>query len=127
MYIEGALVWKKALATVLVSEIVIILLDLVVAMLFGSQLRSFSSSVFGNGDKETLASLLFIEGGLAFGAGAVYFSGGTENVGGTHPVVLDKRLEQRKEMRGQQKSSGKILMLIGGPLIVVSLIVYLIV
>jgi hypothetical protein len=100
--------------------------DLVLVAVFGSQLRSFSTSVFGNGDKETLASILFIEGGLALGAGAVYFSGMGENVGGTHPVVLDKRLEQRREMREQQKSSGVILMLIGGPLILLSLLIYLI-
>jgi len=99
--------WKKALATVLVFEIAILVADLVLVALFGLQLRSFSSSVFGNSYKETLASLLFIEGGLALGAGAVYFSGMCENVRGTHPTVLDKRLEQRREMRGQQKSLAK--------------------
>jgi len=120
-------VWKKTLTTLLISEIVIIAVDLVLVALFGPQFRSFAISVFGNGDKETLGSLLFIEGGLVFGAGAVYFSGGVENVGGTHPVVLDKRLEQRQEMRGQQKFFGKTLMLIGGPLIIESVIIYLIV
>jgi len=118
--------WKKALATVLVFEIAVLVADLALVALFGLQLRSFSSSVFGNSYKETLASLLFIEGGLALGAGAVYFSGMSENVRGTHPTVLDKRLEQRREMRGQQKSFGKTLMFIGAPLIVISVLVYLV-
>ena len=118
--------WKKALVTISVSEIAIIVVNLALVALFGSQFRAFAYSIFGNGDKETLASLLFIEGGLIFGAGAVYFSGVGENVRATHPIVLDKGLEQHQEMRAQRESFGKTLMFIGGLLIIVSVILYLI-
>jgi len=118
--------WKKLLAAVLISEIAIAAVDIVLVALFGSQLRSFATFVFGNNGAETAASLLFIEGGLVFGAGAVFFSGGVENVGGTHPIVLDKRLEQRQQMRGQQRFFGMTLMLVGGPLLIAAVIVGLI-
>ncbi len=120
---------KKTLAVVLASEIGIITANFALVALFGAQLRSYISYIFGSNDLETLFTLIFLEGGFVFGAGAVYSSGILENiytVRQAHPVVLDKMLQQRQEMREQQSALGKKLMLVGGPLIIVSIVAGLI-
>lgn len=128
--LRHATVWKKVLVAVVVSEVAVIVADLVLVTLFGPQLRSFATYIFGGNDKETLSNILFIEGALVFGVGALYSSGVLENATAararTHPVVLDKYVEQSQEMRKQQNVLGKILMLVGGPLIILSVAAYLI-
>jgi hypothetical protein len=119
--------WKKVLIIFAVSDILIMLVDLVVVYLFGGQFRSYAGWLFGSNDKETLGSLLFIEGALIVGIGASLVAGYAENTmqparSPSTPYVVEKISTQRGEFREEQISVGLMLMLIGAPLIITCII-----
>jgi hypothetical protein len=102
------------------------LVDLIVVYLFGGQFRSYAGWLFGINDKETLGSLLFIEGALIVGIGASLAAGYAETRmqparSPATPYVAEKISPQRGEFREKQISVGLTLMLVGAPLIIICL------
>jgi hypothetical protein len=123
--------WKKVLIIFVVSDILVISVDFAAVFFFGAQFRSYAGLIFGNSDKATLSSLLFIEGALIVGIGASLAAGYAENrmapsSGPATPYVVSKISEQREEFREKQISAGLVLMLLGTPLIAISIIVFII-
>jgi hypothetical protein len=119
--------WKKVLVVILASVLVLILADFILAFIFGSQTRSSAAFIFGSNDKATFTSLLFIEGGFIFGAGAFFASGISETKiaaqsNPASPYLMEKLSSQRPEHRKKQISTGVLLMLIGGSVLVISFI-----
>jgi hypothetical protein len=119
--------WKKVLLTILASALVLMIADFILAFLFGSQIRSSAAFIFGNNNKETFISLLFIEGAFVFGAGAFFASGIPQTrvaapSGPASPYIIEKLSSQRPEDRKKQISTGVFLILIGGLLLVTSFI-----
>jgi hypothetical protein len=118
---------RSILAAVVAFTVAMLLVDFALVFFFGPQFRSYAGYIFGRNDKETLIVLFFIEGGVIFGAGALYASGFEENrvMNPNNPAVsyvLDKIWRQRQEHREKQNALGCILMLVGGPLLLISFI-----
>ncbi len=104
-----------------------ILADFVSVYFFGPQIWSYAGYFFGSDIKTTLVILLFVEGGVIFGVGAVWASGSMETVfqGGnlkTNPYYRGDDWKQRREQTEGQNATGQILMFAGGPLLIVSFV-----
>jgi len=125
--------WRTVLVAVLGSISIIVLADFVLVVLFGFQFRSSARFIFGSNDKETFLSLLFIEGALISGAGAVVASGMSESKitvpsqsSASSSYRVEKLLSQRTEQRKKAISTGIFLMLIGAPLLAIPFILSII-
>lgn len=110
-----------------IFEMLIIFADFVVAFLYGVALRASLGWGFGRNDIETFGSLLFIEGALLVGVGATVAAGFSENVAApirspSTPYMVEKISKDRAEHREKQISTGILLMLIGAPLIIITII-----
>jgi hypothetical protein len=109
-----------------VFEMLIILTDYIVAFLYGVTLRASAGWLFGRNDVETFGSLLFIEGAILVGVGAIIAAGFSENVAApvrspSTAYMVEKISKNRAEHRENQISTGILLMLIGAPLIIVTI------
>ena len=109
-----------------IFEILIILADYIVAFLYGGTLRASAGWLFGNNDKETFGSLLFLEGAILVGIGAIIAAGYSENVIIHHrrpstAYTVEKISRDRGEFREKQISSGILSILIGAPLIIITI------
>ena len=118
--------WKKVLIMFAIFEILIILADFIVAFLYGITLRNSAGWLFGRNDTETFGSLLFVEGAILVGIGAIISAGYSENViapvrSPSTPYIVEKISKQRAEFREKQISTGTLLMLLGAPLIVITI------
>jgi hypothetical protein len=127
MQLKNVSGWKKALAVIAFLNVLIFVIDVIAVFLYGTQIRLTAEWLFGSDDKTTLASLLFIEGALIIGTGALLAGGYAE--GRVHasrspsaPYVAEKLSKQRVEFRENQISTGFLLMLTGLPLIILSLL-----
>jgi hypothetical protein len=119
--------WKKVIAVMAFFNVLIFAIDLVAVLLYGTQIRLTATWLFGSDDKTTLGSLLFIEGALIIGIGALLAGGYSEgriqaSKAPSTPYVADKLSRQRAEFREAQISTGLLLMLTGSPLIVMSIL-----
>ncbi len=119
--------WKKFLFILTISEVSIILANFVVASFYGIPLRASASWLFGSNNKETCGSLMFLEGAITIGLGALIAAGFSENRiiplnTPVTPVAVEKLSEQRPELREKQISVGFLLMVIGAPLIVTTIL-----
>jgi len=119
--------WKKAIAIMAFFNVLIFVIDLVAVILYGTQIRLTATWIFGSDDKTTLSSLLFIEGALILGSGALLAGGYAE--GRIHasrapstPYAAEKLSKQRAEFHENQISTGLLLMLTGLPLIIMSIL-----
>jgi hypothetical protein len=119
--------WKKAITIMAFFNVLILVIDLIAVFLYGTQIRLTATWLFGSDDKTTLSSLLFIEGALIIGSGALLAGGYAE--GRMHapkapsaPYVAEKLSKQRAEFRENQISTGLLLMLTGLPLIIMSIL-----
>lgn len=119
--------WKRVIAVMAFFNVLIFVIDLIAIFLYGTQIRLAAAWLFGGDDKTTLSSLLFIEGALIIGAGALLAGGFAE--GRMHspkapstPYVAEKLSKERAEFRENQISTGLLLMLTGLPLIILSII-----
>ena len=102
----------------------VILVDFIVAFLYGVTLRTSAGWLFGNNDTETFGTLLFLEGAILVGIGAIIAAGYSENViapvrSPSTPYIAEKISKDRTEFREKQISTGILLMLIGAPLIII--------
>jgi len=74
-----------------------------------------------------LCSLLFIEGALTIGVGALLAGGFAENrmyltKGPSTPYIIEKLAKERSEFREEEISTGLLLMLAGLPLLIMSIL-----
>jgi hypothetical protein len=118
--------WKKAITIIAFFNVLIFVVNLIVVFLYGTQIRLTAAWIFGNDDKTTLSNLLFIEGALIIGTGALLAGGYAEgriqaSKSPSTPYVAEKLAKQRAEFRKDQISTGLLLMLTGSPLIITSI------
>ncbi len=109
----------------------LVLADYLAVYFFGSQFWSYAGYFFGNNTTITLSVLMFIEGAVILTLGLVWASGAMETVfqGGnlkTNPYYRREDWKQRKEQTQQQNEAGKILILVGGPILIVSIVMLVI-
>jgi hypothetical protein len=114
--------WRTILITAAGFWIILPVADSVLAYVFGPQLWSNASYFFGNNVKATLGIFMFIEGAVILAAGLVWASGSMETVFqgsnlNTNPYYRKDDWSQRREQTEKQNVSGKILMLIGTPIL----------
>ncbi|TRO54895.1 hypothetical protein E2P63_00440 [Candidatus Bathyarchaeota archaeon] len=119
--------WKKAITIMVFFNILILVIDLIAVVLYGTQIRLTAAWIFGNEDKTTLSSLLFIEGALIIGTGALLAGGYAEGRIQTSKTpstayVTEKLSKQRAEFRENQISTGLLLMVMGLPLVIMSIL-----
>ena len=119
--------WKKAIIVMAIFNVLIVFIDLIVIFFYGPQIRLSAAWLFGSEDKTTLSSLLFIEGALIIGVGALLAGGFAENRihpprAPSTPYTVEKISKQRSEFREEQISTGLLLMLAGLPLIIMSIL-----
>ncbi len=110
---------------------VLVLADYLAAFFFGPQIWSYAGYFFGNTITITLAVLMFVEGAVILTLGLVWASGAMETVfqGGnlkTNPYYRGEDWKQRKEQTQQQNEAGKILILVGIPILIVAFIIVMI-
>jgi len=127
MQLKNVSVWKKAIIVVAFVSVLIFVFDIIVVFLFGTQIRLTAAWIFGNEDKTTLTNLLFIEGALIIGTGALLAGGYSESrIQGTKApstaYVSEKLAKQRAEFRENQISTGLLLMLTGLPPVIMSIL-----
>lgn len=121
--IKGISKWRNVLVRASVFGIALIFLDLILVYFFGSQIWSNAGYLFGNDAKITLSVLFFIEGGVLLAMGTLWASGSMDNVYygkyGKTPASLSKQdWEQRKDQIENPSNVVKILMLMGGLLLI---------
>ncbi len=119
--------WKKVLTIIAFFNVLILAIDLIAVFLYGTQIRLTAEWLFGSDDKTTLGSLLFMEGALIIGTGALLAGGFAEgriqaSKAPSTPYVTEKLSKQRAEFREAQISTGLLLMLTGLPLIIMSIL-----
>ena len=119
--------WKKAITIMVFFNVLIFVIDLIAVVFYGTQIRLTAAWIFGNDDKTTLSSLLFIEGALIIGTGAMLAGGYAENriqsaKAPSTAYVTEKLSRQRAEFRENQISTGLLLMLTGLPIVSMSIL-----
>ena len=127
LQLKNMAVWKKAIIIMAIFNVLIVFLDLIVIFFYGTQIRLTAAWLFGSENKTTLSSLLFIEGALTIGVGALLAGGFAENRihpprAPSTPYVVEKLSKQRPEFREEQISTGLLLMLAGVPLVILSIL-----
>jgi type VI protein secretion system component VasK len=105
----------------------LVIADFVMVYLFGPQLWSYAGYFFGSDIRTTLIVIMFIEGAVIFAIGAVWASGSMETTFEgdnlmTNPYYQHEQWKQRREQTEGQNATGKILMFVGGPLLIASFI-----
>ena len=118
--------WKKFLFIFALFEIIIVLADFFIAFFYGDILRTSAGMFFGGNDTETFGGLLFIEGAILVGIGAILAAGYSENViipyrDPSTAYRVEKISKDRAEFREKQISTGLLLMIIGAPLIILTI------
>ncbi len=100
---------------------VTIIVDLVLVYFFGTLLSSWAY-IFGSTFKENFLALLFLEGAVFLGVGALFVGGVLENrmpstTGPKSAYDAEMLSKDRADRRQQQISVGIMLMVLGGLLI----------
>lgn len=109
----------------------LVVADYLAVYFFGAQFWSYAGYFFGNNTTITLAVLMFVEGAVILTLGLVWASGAMETVfqGSnlqTNPYYRQEDWKQRKEQTQKQNEAGKILILAGGPILLLSLVLLII-
>jgi hypothetical protein len=123
--VKGFSKWRGVLVRACFFWSLVILVDLVLVYFFGSQIWSYAGYLFGTDSRITVSVLLFIEGGVLVAMGALWASGSMNSVyygkyGKTSASLTKEDWEQRKEQSENPSNVVKILMLVGGLLLIVS-------
>ncbi len=118
---------KKALAYFTVILAATIISDLLIVSFFGPALSSSASYIFGTTFKENLLSLMFVEGAILLGMGALSAggfseSGMTRTQGPKAAYDVEKLSPGRPERRREQTRVGAVLMLVGAVLLLMMII-----
>jgi len=107
------------------------LTNFLIVYIYGSTIWLYAGYFFGNNIKTTLSTLFFIEGAAILALGFVWFSGAMEvNFDGSNiKTNIYNRKEQWKQRPNeleQENSAGKVMILVGLSVFVVSLILILV-
>ncbi len=119
--------WKKLILKASIIAAAIILVNLLVVEVYGSVFWVYAGSFFGNTVKTTLSTLLFVEGAAILVLGFVWLSGAMEvNFDGsnirTNIYNRKEQWKQRPNELEQEHSAGKVLVFVGLPILIVSLV-----
>jgi hypothetical protein len=119
--------WRSVLTRVAIFGIAVILADLGFVYFFGPQVWSQAGYLFGNDANSTLSVLLFIEGGVFLAMGTLWASGSMDNVYygkyyKTSTSLSKTDWEQRKEQTENPSNVVRILILVGGLLLITALL-----
>jgi hypothetical protein len=119
--------WRSVLTRVAIFGIAVILADLGFVYFLGSQVWSQAGYLFGNDANSTLSVLLFIEGGVFLAMGTLWASGSMDNVYygkyyKTSTSLSKTDWEQRKEQTENPSNVVRILILVGGLLLITALL-----
>jgi hypothetical protein len=122
---------KRIIVAVLASVIVFVLANLVLAFLFGSQIRSSSPFAFGTNNRDTFMSLVFLEGGTIFGLGAFFASGISDirtnsQANPRNAIRTEKTVSYVPEQGKKLMSTGTFLMLVGCQLLAISVLLVIV-
>jgi hypothetical protein len=122
---KGFSKWRSVLVRACFFWSLVILVDLILVYFFGSQFWSYAGYLFGNDARITLSVLLFIEGGILLVMGTLWASGSMDSVYygkyGKTPASLSREdWKYRKEQTERPSNVVKILMLVGGLLLLAS-------
>jgi hypothetical protein len=118
---------RKVLPRAAAFWLSLILIDYFVVYFFGPQFWSYAGYFFGTNTRITLAVLMFVEGAVLLALGLVWASGSMEiqfqgsNLK-TNPYFHKHDLKLRNEQTEKENIVGKILVLAGGPILLVSVI-----
>jgi hypothetical protein len=98
-----------------------------VVIYYGSTIWFYAGYLFGNDIKTTLSTLLFIEGAAILALGFVWASGSMEiNFDGSNIKTniwnRNEQWKQRSNELGQENTAGKVMIFVGLPVIILSLI-----
>ena len=118
---------KKFLFKTSIVSVAIIIVNLLLVNFYGSTMWLYAGYFFGTDVKTTLSTLLFIEGAAILALGFVWLSGAMEiNFDGsnirTNIWNRKQQWKQRPNELEQENASGKIMILVGLPIFLVSLI-----
>jgi hypothetical protein len=121
--IKGFSKWRNVLVRATVFGIAVILVDFGLIYFFGTQIWSNAGYLFGNDARITLSVFLFIEGGVLLAMGTIWASGSMDKVNygkyAKTPASLSKEdWEQRKAQTENPSNVIKILVLVGGLLLI---------
>jgi hypothetical protein len=124
---KGFSKWRNVLVRATVFGVALILVDFVLVYFFGTQIWSNAGNLFGNDARITLSVFLFIEGGVLLAMGSLWASGSMDNVYygkyAKTPASLSKEdWEQRKAQTENPSKVIKILLLMGGLLLIAALL-----
>ena len=127
---KGFSKWRNVLIRASIFGIAVILADLILVFFFGSQIWLHAGYLFGNDARITLSVLLFIEGGVLLAMGALWASGSMDKVYyGKYfktPASLSREdWELRKEQAENPGNVVKILILLGGLLLIAAFLLLL--
>ena len=119
--------WKKLLFKASIVSVIIIIVNLILVNLYGSTIWFYTGYFFGTDTKTTLSTLLFIEGAAILALGFVWLSGAMEiNFDGsnikTNIWSRKQQWKQRPNELEQENTAGKVMILVGIPVFLVSLI-----
>ena len=117
--------WGSILTKAALCWAILIALDAALAYTYGPQLWSRASYFFGTNVEATIGIFMFIEGAVILAAGLVWASGSMETVFqgsnlNTNPYFRKDDWAQRREQTEKQNIAGKILILVGAPILIVA-------
>ena len=123
--------WTRLLVIAASFLAVLILLDVLVGVFFGPKIWNYAGYFFGDNLRITVGIIMFLENAILLVLGSVWASGATETVfqGGnlkTNPYYRKDDWKQRKEETQKQNIAGKILLLVGVPILITSFFIILI-
>jgi hypothetical protein len=121
--------WKPILLRSLVISSAMVLANLLTVSFCGSTISLYAGYFLGNSFRSMLGTLLFVESLAILGLGAVWASGAMEaefdgsNIA-TNPYYRREQFKQRSDELDQESIAGKVMLFVGAPVLVVSLILF---
>ncbi|MGD0450756.1 MAG: hypothetical protein ABSA79_06855 [Candidatus Bathyarchaeia archaeon] len=119
--------WRLFLLKTSIISAIVILANWLVVIYYGSTIWFYAGYLFGNDIKTTLSTLLFIEGAAILALGFVWASGSMEiNFDGSNIKTniwnRNEQWKQRSNELGQENTAGKVMIFVGLPVLILSLI-----
>ena len=119
--------WKKPVLISLIISLVIVLVNLFIVNFYSSTIWLYAGYFFGTTFKTTLGTLLFVEAIIVLTLGFVWLSGAMEAKfdGSNIKTNIYNRKEQwnqRSNELEQENIAGKVMVFIGLPILLVSLV-----
>lgn len=108
-------------------SIILVLANLLIIYFMGSTIWFYAGYFFGNDIRTTLSTMLFVESVAILALGAVWVSGAMEarfdgsNIM-TNPYRRQEQWKQRSEELKQENTAGKVMVLVGIPILLFSII-----